>query len=63
MNEQSSIIEDLTVYPYCIRLKREPKAKMKLRDYSNTLCINGEENRDTHAIQTNFGHLIDGRKN
>ena len=29
MNEQSLIIEDLTIYPYCINLKREPNAKMK----------------------------------
>ena len=64
MNEQSSIrIEDLTLYPYCIRLKREPKAKMKLQDYNNTLCNNGEENRDTDATGTNFGHLREGRKN
>ena len=59
-NEQSSIrIEDFTVYPYCMRLKRKPKAKMKLQNYSNTMCINGEENRDTDAMQTNFGHLRD----
>ena len=62
MNEQSSIrIEDLTLYPYCISLKREPNAKMKFRDNSNTLCINGEENRDTEAMGTKFGHLRHGR--
>ena len=57
INEQSNItIEDLTIYPYCIELKREPNAKMKLRDNSNTMCTNGEENRDIVGIGTKFGH-------
>ena len=57
MKEQSSIrIEDLTIYPYCIKLKREPNAKMKLRDNNNTLCTNGEENKDIVGIGTKFGH-------
>ena len=56
-NEESSIrIEDLTVYPYCIRLKKEPKAKMKLRDNNKTLCTNGEDNRDIVGIGTKFSH-------
>ena len=37
MNEQSSIrIEDLTLYSYCISLKRELNAKMKFRYNSYT---------------------------
>jgi hypothetical protein len=43
LNNQSSIrIEDLTFNPYCTRFQREPNAKMKVRDRSNTMCINGE---------------------
>jgi hypothetical protein len=62
MNEQSSNrMEDLTLYPYCIGFEREPNAKMKLRNNSNTLCINGEYNRDTNAMRTKFGHITDGR--
>jgi hypothetical protein len=58
MNEQSSIkMEDLTFYPYCIRFERESDAKMKLRDNSNTLCINGEKNGDPDAMGTKFGHF------
>jgi hypothetical protein len=57
MNEQTSIrMEDLTLYPYCIRFEREPHAKMKLGDNSNTLCINGENNRDPNPMGTKFGH-------
>jgi hypothetical protein len=58
MNEQSSIrMEDLTLYPYCIWFEREPKAKMKLRDNSNTLCINGEKKGDPAGLGTKFGHF------
>ena len=56
MNEQSCIIEDLTIYPYGINLKRKPNAKMNLLDNSNTICINEEENRNNDVIGTNFGH-------
>jgi hypothetical protein len=58
MNEQSSIrLEDLTLYPYCTRFEREPKAKMKLRNNNNTLCINGEKKGDPDAMGTKFGHF------
>jgi hypothetical protein len=61
MNEQSSIrMEDLTLHPYCIGFEREPNAKMKLRDNSNTSSINGENNGDTDPIGTKFGHHSEG---
>jgi hypothetical protein len=61
MNEQSSIkMEDLTLYPYCTGFEREPNAKMKLLDNSNTLCINGEKNRDPDAMRTKFSHHSEG---
>jgi hypothetical protein len=64
INEQSSNrMEDLTLYPYCIRFEGEPNAKMKLRDNSNTLCINGEKKRDPDAMGTKLGHGRDGRNN
>jgi hypothetical protein len=61
MNEQSSIkMEDLTLYPYCIGFEREPNAKMKLRNNSNTSSINGEKNGDPDAMGTKFGHHSEG---
>jgi hypothetical protein len=62
MNEQSSIrMEDLTLYPNCTNLQREPNAKMKIKNNNNTMFINEEKNRDPDAIGAKFGHLGDGR--